>query len=183
LVDGKSRQIIGVLPKGFHFLDFQDPAVITPMQFDRAKTTLGNFSYDALARLKPGMTLQEANADVARMLAIVQTSFPSPPGFSIKLFQDARIGPKVRPLKQDVVGDVGNVLWVLMGSIGLVLLIACANVAKFTAGSDGRTETGACASRRVGCGLGTHRGRIAAGERDSWIARQRARVSACVRGR
>jgi len=129
LVDGKSRQIIGVLPKGFHFLDFQDPAVITPMQFDRAKTTLGNFSYDALARLKPGMTLQQANADVARMLAIVQTSFPSPPGFSIKLFQDARIGPKVRPLKQDVVGDVGNVLWVLMGSIGLVLLIACANVA------------------------------------------------------
>src|SRR6266403_1508376 len=129
LVDGKSRQIIGVLPKGFHFLDFQDPAVITPMQFDRAKTTLGNFSYDALARLKPGVTLQQANADVARMLAIVQTSFPSPPGFSIKLFQDARIGPKVRPLKQGVVGDVGKVLWVLMGSIGMVLLIACANVA------------------------------------------------------
>ncbi len=45
------------------------------------------------------------------------------------LFHQARIGPKVRPLSQDVIGDVGKLLWVLMGSIGIVLLIACANVA------------------------------------------------------
>jgi predicted permease len=63
------------------------------------------------------------------MLPIVMSSFPAPPGFSIKLFAEARIGPNLRPLKQDVVGDVGNVLWVLMGSIVIVLLIACANVA------------------------------------------------------
>ena len=129
IVDGKARQIIGVLPKGFHFLDQVDPALIAPFQFDRNKTHLGNFSYEGLARLRPGMTLQQANADVARMLPIVMSSFPAPPGFSIKLFEDAKIGPKVRPLKQDVVGDVGSVLWVLMGSIGMVLLIACANVA------------------------------------------------------
>jgi len=129
VVDGKGRQIIGVLPKGFHFLDQEDAALMTPLQFDRNKTTLGNFSFEALARLKQGVTLQQANADVARMLPIVESTFPAPPGFSIKLFRDARIGPNVRPLKQDVVGDVGSVLWVLMGSIGLVLLIACANVA------------------------------------------------------
>ncbi len=129
VVDGKDRQIIGVLPKGFHFLDGEDDALFTPLQFDRNKTTLGNFSYEALARLKPGVTLQQANADVGRMLPIVESTFPAPPGFSIKLFRDARIGPNVRPLKQDVVGDVGKVLWVLMGSIGMVLLIACANVA------------------------------------------------------
>jgi predicted permease len=129
VVDGKARQIIGVLPKGFHFLDRVDPSLIVPFRFDRNKTHLGNFSYDGLARLKPGATLQQANADVARMLPIVMNSFPAPPGFSIKLFADAKIGPNVRPLKQDVVGDVGSVLWVLMGSIGMVLLIACANVA------------------------------------------------------
>jgi predicted permease len=129
VVDGKGRQIIGVLPKGFHFLDQEDAAIVTPLQFDRNKTHLGNFSYEALARLKPGVTLQQANADVGRMLPIVMNTFPAPPGFSIKLFEDARIGPNVRPLKQDVVGDVGGVLWVLMGSIGMVLLIACANVA------------------------------------------------------
>jgi predicted permease len=129
VVDGKGRQIIGVLPKGFHFLDQEDAAILAPLQFDRNKTTLGDFSYEALARLKPGVTLQQANADVGRMLPIVESTFPAPPGFSIKLFRDARIGPNVRPLKQDVVGDVGKVLWVLMGSIGMVLLIACANVA------------------------------------------------------
>jgi predicted permease len=129
LVDGSGRQIIGVLPRKFHFLDWEDPALIMPFRFDRNKTHLGNFSYQGLVMVKPGVTLAQVDADVARMLPIVMSSFPAPAGFSIKLFEDARIGPNVRPLKQDVVGDVGNVLWVLMGSIGMVLLIACANVA------------------------------------------------------
>jgi predicted permease len=129
VVDGKSRQIIGVLPRNFHFLDFDDPAILIPFQFDRSKTHLGNFSYDGVARLRPGKTLEQASADVARMLPIVMSSFPSPPGFSIKLFEDAHIAPNLRPLKKDVVGDVGSALWIVMGSIGLVLLIACANVA------------------------------------------------------
>src|SRR5207248_10771364 len=63
------------------------------------------------------------------MLPIVMRSCPTPPRFRMKLFEDAHIGPNARPLKQDVVGDVGQVLWVLMGSIGLVCLNACANVA------------------------------------------------------
>src|SRR5579862_6428006 len=73
--------------------------------------------------------MEQASADIARMIPIVMSSFPAPEGFSLKLFQDAHIGPNLRPLKNDVVGDVGSTLWVLMGSIGLVLLIACANVA------------------------------------------------------
>ena len=81
------------------------------------------------ARLKPGVTLQQANADLARMQPIALNSFPAPEGFSLKIFQEAKIGPHVGPLKQDVVGDVGSTLWVLMGSIGMVLLIACANIA------------------------------------------------------
>lgn len=129
LVDGSARQIIGVLPQKFHFLDQPDPALILPLRLDRTKTFLGQFSYEGLARLKPGTTFAEANADVARMLPIVMGSFPPPPGFSLELFKKARIGPNVRPLKQDVVGDVGKLLWVLMGGIGMVLLIACANVA------------------------------------------------------
>jgi predicted permease len=128
-LDGKPREIIGVLPQRFHFLDWNDPAVILPLKWDRNKTFLGNFSFEGIARLKPGVTMEQASADIARMLPIVAHTFPAPPGFSAKIFDDARIGPNLRPLKIDVIGDVGSTLWVLMGSIGLVLLIACANVA------------------------------------------------------
>jgi predicted permease len=128
-LDGKARQIIGVLPEGFHFLDFEDAALVVPFQWDRAKLNLGNFSYRALARLKPGVPMTQASADIARLLPIVMRSFPTPPGFSLDLFRAARLAPNLRPLKQDVIGDIGGVLWVLMGSIGIVLLVACANVA------------------------------------------------------
>jgi len=128
-VDGKARQVIGVMPKEFRFLDWEQPELFLPLKIDRSKTTLGQFSYEGVARLRPGVTMEAANADVARMWPIVLHSFPAPPGFSIDLFNKARLGPNIRPLSRDVIGDVGKLLWVLMGSIGVVLLIACANVA------------------------------------------------------
>jgi predicted permease len=128
-MDGKARQIIGVLPRGFHFLDYPDAALVIPFQWDRSKTKLGNFSQSALARLKPGVTMEQASTDMARLLPITARSFPPPDGFSPAIFEKAHISPNLRPLKQDVVGDVGKVLWVLMGSIAMVLLVACANVA------------------------------------------------------
>ena len=128
LIDGKSAEIIGVMPASFRFLD-DKPELLLPLRWDRAKTTLGNFSYQAMGRLKPGVTLAQANADIARLIPVVNTAFPPPPGFSAKLFEEAHIAAALRPLHQDVVGELGKVLWVLMGSIGVVLLIACANVA------------------------------------------------------
>lgn len=129
-IDGKIRQVIGVMPRNFRFLDWAiQPVLYLPLQFDRNKTTLGQFSYEGIARLRPGQTIASANTDIARMLPTVWASFPPPPGFSLGLFRKARVGPNVRPLMRDVVGDVGPTLWILMGSIGIVLLIACANVA------------------------------------------------------
>ena len=126
--DGKIRQIIGVLPQNFRFLETKVDMIL-PFRWDRGKTNLGNFSYQGIARLKPGVTLAQANADMARMIPLAFSKFPPPPGFSAKIFSDVRILPNARPLKREVVGDLGKVLWVLMGSIGVVLLIACANVA------------------------------------------------------
>jgi putative ABC transport system permease protein len=128
IVDSKPHTIIGVLPQNFRFLN-SHADLILPMQFDRGKVFLGNFSYQGIARLKPGVTLEQANTDVARMLPIWMKSWPPPPGFNVSLFESAHFAPKILPLKQEVVGDIGATLWVLMGTIGLVLLIACANVA------------------------------------------------------
>jgi predicted permease len=128
-LDGKPHEIIGVLPKDFQFMTYDDMELMLPMQWDRNKTKLGNFSQEALARLKPGVTIEQANADLTRLIPIAIHSFPAPDGFSVKLFDSVGLAMNLRPLKKDVIGDVGNVLWVLMGSLGMVLLIACANVA------------------------------------------------------
>jgi predicted permease len=155
IVDGKARLIIGVLPRNFRFLDVQDLALILPLQLDRNKTRLGNFSYFGIARLKAGITLDQASADMARMLPIALESFPPPPGLSLDLLQKARISPSLLPLKQDVVGNVGTLLWVLMGGIGVVLLIACANVANLLlVSTDGRQHE---LDLRAALGAGTWR--------------------------
>jgi predicted permease len=128
MVDSRPREIIGVLPDSFRFLD-RRVSMVAPFRFDRSKVFLGNFSFAGMARLKPGTTLEQAHADAARMIPISLTRFPPFSGGSVKMFEQARLTPHVESLKDTLVGDVRKVLWVLMGTIGLVLLIACANVA------------------------------------------------------
>ena len=156
LLDGRARDIIGVMPDTFRFLD-RKPAVILPLRLDRTKTYLGQFSYTAVARLNPGVTIAQATADVARMIPLSLTRFPPFPGFSVRMFEEARLAPVVRPLKQDLIGEAGTSLWLLMGTIGLVLLIACANVANLLlVRADGRQQELA-----IRAALGAGRGHIA----------------------
>ncbi|MBZ5553245.1 MAG: ABC transporter permease [Acidobacteriia bacterium] len=138
VIEGRPHEVIGVLPPGFRFLR-SHPSVILAYRLNRSEVFVGNFSHQAIARLKPGVTLEQANADVARMIPLTLQKFPLPPGFSMKMVEEARLAPNLRPLKQDAVGDVGKVLWVLLGTVGLVLLIACANVANlFLVRAEGR---------------------------------------------
>jgi predicted permease len=128
-VDGKAREIIGVMPRDFRFLDVADLALILPLQLDRNKTELGNFSYFGIARLKPEITIGGASTDVARMLPITLEAFALRPGLSLDLLKQSRLSPSLRPLKEEVVGNVSTLLWVVMSGVGIVLLIACANIA------------------------------------------------------
>jgi predicted permease len=150
-VDGKPSTIIGVLPQRFRFLGMTNLDILLPL---RPRTQRG-YNYFAVARLKPGVTLAAANADVARMIRMQVELFPE----AAKFFKEARIGPNLQPLKQYVIGDVGKVLWVLMGGIGLVLLIACANVANLlSVRVEGRQH-----ELSIRAALGGSRGRIAGG--------------------
>ena len=127
VIDGKGHDVIGVLPRGFQALDSK-PSLLLPLQFNRNEVVLGDFAYRAVARLKPGVTLLEANADEARMLPLASTKFPPPKGYTNAIFEEGRIGPNIRPLIQDVIGDIGKLLWVVLIAAGAVLFIACANV-------------------------------------------------------
>jgi predicted permease len=127
-LNAQPAEIIGVMPKGFRIADREADLFIGPMSFDRASLPLGPFAYYGVARLKPGMTVADANADIARMIPIWLESWRS--GIEgLQAFIDMRIAPAARPLKQDVVGAIGDVLWLVMAAIGVVLVIAGANVA------------------------------------------------------
>ena len=125
---GNGFTVIGVLPPSFRFMD-RPISLIAPLRFDRAEVPLFQFCCQGFARLKSGVTLAGADADVARMLPMAAAKFPMNSGLSRTLFEDARIAPRLQPLKDVLVGSVRGTLWVLMGTVGILLTIACANVA------------------------------------------------------
>jgi putative ABC transport system permease protein len=156
MADGSAREIIGVLPQGFWFMDVRHDLVL-PVRFDRASVRLAGYNFQGIARLRPGVSMQQANADVARMIGIELHKFPPPNGMSTGMMEDAHLGPNVRPLIDDLLGDIGKSLWVVMATIGIVLLIACANVANLLLV---RTE-GRAQELAVRAALGAGRGRMA----------------------
>ena len=125
-VNGTPREIVGIMAG-----DFQYPSTSTqlwyPIAFNLAKAEPASFNYTNIGRLKPGVTIERASEELDRMLPRVVDEFPSeiPPA----MFAQAQLHPVVSPLRDAMVGDVRQLLWILLGSAGLVLLISCANVA------------------------------------------------------
>jgi predicted permease len=126
-VDARPREVVGVTHKGFRLVD-TDFDVIVPLAFDRRNLILAGFGFEGVARLKPGFIIAEANADLTRMLPIWMDSWTNGPGTNPHFYETWKITPIIRPLKREVIGNVSDVLWVVMGTIGLVMLVACANV-------------------------------------------------------
>jgi len=127
-VDGQTRTIAGVMPRGFRMVD-QDFDLLIPLAFDPTNQKLAGFGYTGIARLKPGVSLAQADADVARLIPMWMDSWTNGPGSNPHYYEVWRITPNFRPLKQQVIGNVSNVLWVVMATVGLVMLIACVNIA------------------------------------------------------
>jgi predicted permease len=128
VIDSEPYEIVGVMPAGFRVVDV-DANLILPAQFDRKTLTLPGFGFQGVARLKKGVTIADASADVARMVPIWMRSWPAAASVDPRVYESWRIGPALRPLKQDVIGSAARALQILMGTLGIVLLIACANVA------------------------------------------------------
>lgn len=127
-LDSQTREIVGVMPRGFRVVD-RDFDLLVPLAFDRGQLKLAGFGYNGIGRLKPGVSIQQANGDVSRLIETWMHSYSNGPGTNPFFYRNWRINPEFRPLKQQVVGQVSKVLWVVMATVGLVMLIACVNIA------------------------------------------------------
>ncbi len=128
LVDSRPIQIAGVMPRGFKLVN-DDFDLLAPLALDPVKQNLSGFGFRSIARLRPGITLAQANADIARLINVWMDSWTNPGGADPHFFLRWQITPALQPLKDLVVGSVGSVLWVVMATIGMVMLIACTNIA------------------------------------------------------
>jgi predicted permease len=155
-VDSQPHVIAGVMPRGFKVVSY-DFDLLVPAAFDPVKQILAGFAYHGIGRLRPGITISQADADVARLLNVWMDSWTNGPGTDSHWYLKWKITPAFQPLKEQVVGSIGSVLWVVMATIGLVMLIACTNVANLLlVRADGRQQELAVRSA-----LGAGRWRIA----------------------
>ena len=128
-VNGAARTIIGVLPSRFRF-----PTAATelwlPLGLDPLNKYPGGFNYNAIARLKPGVTVGVAERDFAAALTRFVELYPTfAPGVTTQMLMDqAKPQPRVVLMREDVTGGIARTLWLVAAAAGLVLLVACANV-------------------------------------------------------
>ncbi len=129
-LDRRPYTVIGVMPRGFEFplrgmpmtgvADLWVPIAFTAEELN---TQGDNFDFGVVARLRPGVTLEQANSDVRAIAAGIRQTYPP------EYRTDLDLTAKAEPLRQDVVGGSRRLLLVLLGAVGLLMAIACANVA------------------------------------------------------
>ncbi len=125
-VDGRVRVIVGVMPPGFRIED-QPADLIVPLAFAHTGLKLAGFGYQGLARLKPGATLTSADAELTRLLPVWMNSWTNCPKCDPHFYETWHITPALRPLKSAVVGGIAGTLWIVLATVGLLLLIAMGN--------------------------------------------------------
>jgi putative ABC transport system permease protein len=121
MVDDTPRTVVGVLPPQFYFPIATGADLFTPFRVPEPRPDeRSNVNLRAIGRLKPGVTLAAAQADLSTVAARLAGTYPE---------SNANVGAFVTPLRDEIMGPVKSALLLLLATVGLVLLIACVNVA------------------------------------------------------
>ena len=124
ILDGESYSVIGVMPPKFKFPSWAQLWV--PLAWtDEKRAVRGNHNYAVIGRLKPGVDVRAAKGELSAISTRLEQLYPE---------DDKGWGATMRPLREEMVGDVRPALLVLLGAVAFVLLIACANVANLVLG-------------------------------------------------
>ncbi|MGH7554035.1 MAG: ABC transporter permease [Longimicrobiales bacterium] len=125
-VSGFAYEIVGVLAPGVH-LPQTSVDIWLPLGLDPSAEAVNSHYLSAIARLRPGVTAASAQADLISMIQRFPETFPN--AYPESFLRNSRFTARVASLRDEVIGEMSGALWILLGSMGLVLLIACANVA------------------------------------------------------
>lgn len=123
-VDSLSHEVVGLMPASFVDRDIQ---IYRPRRIDPNTEQLGNFHDQGLARLARGVPIESARADLERLSTGLTRWFPEDEASEI--LDRAEFKATVEPLLESIVGELRQLLWLLMGTVAMILTIACANVA------------------------------------------------------
>ncbi len=125
-IDAEPTTVLGIAPA---WLDRAgSPDLWIPAGFDPANPPMGNFGWNAIGRLKDGVRGDQAILNLQTLVGRALDEFIKSDNYRAFL-KDGRYRPVVRDLKEDLIGDVREPLWILLGTVGMVLLVACGNVA------------------------------------------------------
>jgi putative ABC transport system permease protein len=117
-LDGHSHTIVGVMPPGFAFQEFSQ--LWTPLVVKEPESQRGSYTYAGVARLKPGVTVEQARVEMSTIAERIAQEHPR---------ANASVGVVLRPLRDEWTRGARELLWLMLGAVGFVLAVACANVA------------------------------------------------------
>jgi len=124
-LDGEETTVVGVMPPGFQLLlpggVQAEPDMFEALRVDLANSPRNNVFMNVIGRLKPGVSLAQAEAEMAAITARVSEEEP--------FYVSSKLRHRVIPLHQELTKDIDTIVWILTGAVALILLIACANVA------------------------------------------------------